>query len=255
MALREDFERQGAWLFRWRSYMPLVMVAVLVANMAQFDYLAHSRARQDQWEGVCLAVSGLGFVVRALVIGYVPRGTSGRNTAEGQVAEVLNTNGMYTLVRHPLYLGNFLMWLGIALIPRSPSLVAINCFVFWLYYERIMFAEEEYLRRKFGVAYETWAARTPTFWPSPRTVAEALTGRWARPGLPFSARNVLKREYSGVLAVAVLFALVDVLGGWIAEHRASLDQFGASVLAVGAFVYVLLRTLKRRTRVLDIEGR
>ena len=47
-------------------------------------------------------------------MGFAPRGTSGRNTL-GQVAEVLNTSGMYSVVRNPLYLGNFVIWLGLAL--------------------------------------------------------------------------------------------------------------------------------------------
>ena len=255
MALREDFERQGAWLFRWRSYLPLVMVALVVASMTTFEYPAHDRARQDRWELACLAVSALGLLVRALVIGYVPRGTSGRNTAEGQVAEVLNSTGMYCLVRHPLYLGNFLMWLGLAMLPRSPWLVLTVALAFWLYYERIMFAEEEYLRRKFGAPYETWATLTPAFWPRPRAVVRALAGRWARPALPFSFRNVLKREYSSVLAVASFFAFVDLLGSYVAERRARLDHCAASVLAVGLLFYVVLRTLKRRTRLLAVRGR
>ncbi|MGB8874133.1 MAG: hypothetical protein WCC75_12145, partial [Desulfobaccales bacterium] len=45
--------------------------------------------------------------------GLPPRGTSGRNT-QGQVAETLNTTGIYSLVRNPLYLGNFLIWLGLS---------------------------------------------------------------------------------------------------------------------------------------------
>ena len=50
-----------------------------------------------------------------LCVGFTPRGTSGRNTKEGQVAESLNTLGMYSMCRHPLYLGNLLMWLGIVM--------------------------------------------------------------------------------------------------------------------------------------------
>ncbi len=255
MSLREEFERQGTWLFRWRSYLPAGLVIALLAGMADFEYPDGRRALQDQWEALCLAVSALGLVVRALVIGHVPRGTSGRNTAEGQVAEVLNVTGMYDLVRHPLYLGNFLMWLGVAMLPRSGWLLVVVTLSFWLYYERIMFAEEEFLRRKFGAVYEKWAARTPAFLPRLGAVARALAGHWARPTLPFSFRNVLKREYSGILAVAVLFAGVDILAGWISERRAALDLFGAIVFAVGIAVYVLLRILKRRTRLLNVEGR
>ena len=54
----------------------------------------------------------MGFLFRAWAIGTTPAGTSGRNTKE-QVAEVLNSTGIYSIVRHPLYVGNYFMWIGI----------------------------------------------------------------------------------------------------------------------------------------------
>ena len=61
-----------------------------------------------------ISISVLGFLVRFYTIGTTPKGTSGRNTKE-QVADVLNSSGMYSMLRHPLYLGNYLIWLGISL--------------------------------------------------------------------------------------------------------------------------------------------
>ena len=113
-----------------------------------------------------------------------------------QVAESLNTTGLYSVVRHPLYLGNFLMWLGVALFPRSLSFVAAVVFAFWLYYERIMIAEEAFLRERFGERFDAWADRTPAFIPSLR--------RWTRPRLAFSLRKVLRKEYNGLLAVVAV---------------------------------------------------
>jgi len=78
-----------------------------------------------------------------LYCGYAPRGTSGRHTLR-QEAKRLNSSGMYSLLRHPLYLGNALMWLGISLFVHVWWVVVISMLIFWIYYERIMFAEEEF---------------------------------------------------------------------------------------------------------------
>ena len=56
--------------------------------------------------------------------------------------------------------------------------------VFWLYYERIMLAEEEFLRARYGKAFDDWAARTPAFLPNfrhwvPPTHAVQRPGRAA----------------------------------------------------------------------------
>ena len=57
------------------------------------------------------------------------------------------------------------MWMGAALFVRSWWLVLATAFIFWFYYEKIMYAEEEFLRREFGETFSNWADQTPAFLP------------------------------------------------------------------------------------------
>ena len=111
-------------------------------------------------EPFCVLIAVFGLLVRAYVVGHAPSGTSGRNT-RSQIGEQLNTTGAYSIVRHPLYLGNFFIWLGVALVPGSWWLVFSLTAVFWIYYERIMYAEEEFLRDEFKKSYLRWARSNP----------------------------------------------------------------------------------------------
>lgn len=249
MALIEEFERTGSWLFRWRSFLPLVLYGlagfVIVAGLdRQMDHTA------SWWIGSCLGISLLGQTIRALTIAYTPKDTSGRNTRAGQLAAELNTSGMYSICRHPLYLGNFFMWLGIMLYTGSGWLSLVFVLLFWLYYERIMFAEEAFLRKKFGPSYLRWSEQVPPFLPRP--------GRWKPASSRFSLRNVLKREYNGFFAIFVSFALIDVLKNAMDQRAwspALIQPFWMYGL-LGAFVmFLTLRTLKKRTRLLHVEGR
>jgi protein-S-isoprenylcysteine O-methyltransferase Ste14 len=190
--LRQELERQGDWLFRWRSYLPLPVIALLLPALWHFRYPEGSYSLHLLWTSFCLLVALSGLAVRAMAVGHAPRGTSGRNTRL-QKADSLNTTGLYSVVRHPLYVGNALMWLGVALFPRSLWMLGVTMLAYWLLYERIMLAEETFLSRKFGAAYDEWAARTPAFIPR-------LSG-WREPALPFCWRTVLRREYSGLLGV------------------------------------------------------
>ncbi len=52
------------------------------------------------------------------------------------------------------------MFLGVMLFAHTWWLALIYILAFWLYYERIMFAEEAFLRKKFGDEYLTWANST-----------------------------------------------------------------------------------------------
>lgn len=162
MPLREELERSGNWLFRWRGYLPLVAVGIVLLAMRDYEYLGHSEKLDHIWEAFCLIVSFLGLGIRIFTVGSVPGGTSGRNRRK-QVADSLNTKGMYSVTRNPLYLGNFFMGLGVALFAHLWWLTTIYILLFWLYYERIIFAEEEYLRNKFGDEYLEWASKTPAF--------------------------------------------------------------------------------------------
>ena len=246
MALKEDFEHSGQWLFRWRSYLPLVGLAIILLALQEYEYPGHNETLDHLWEVVCLVVSLAGLAIRSYTIGHTPKGTSGRNTKH-QVADILNTTGVYSLVRNPLYLGNFFMGLGVALFAHLWWLTMIYVLVFWLYYERIIFAEEAYLRDKFGAEYLTWADRTPVIIPSFRNYKKSI--------LPFSFKNVLRREYNGFFAVIVCLFLFETLGELITKRRLEFDSGWIAALAVGFVVWLTLRTLKKRTRLLNVDGR
>jgi len=247
MALREELERAGNCLFRWRSYIPLLLIVPMLLAMHHPDYLAQDRAGNDMWAVFCLAVSLCGLGIRVVTVGHVPRGTSGRNTHAGQIAEELNTTGMYSLVRHPLYLGNFTIWIGISLFCRLWWLTAIFALVFWIYYERIMFAEEEFLRRKFGEPYLAWANPTPAFLPR-------FTG-WKRPELPFSLRTVLRREYPGLFGICASFFALEAYQRVAIQGQWRPNPLWTGIFLTGLVVFVALRTLKRKTTLLMVEGR
>jgi protein-S-isoprenylcysteine O-methyltransferase Ste14 len=246
MALAEDFERSGNWLFRWRGYLPLLALALLVIHLRHYHYLLGNAALDDAWELACFVIAALGLALRAHVVGHTPRNTSGRNARE-QRADSLNTSGLYSLVRHPLYLGNFLIFLGTVGFVHDPWPATVCLLGFWLYYERIMFAEEAFLRARFGDAYLEWAARTPAIVPSLR--------HWRAPALPFSLRNVLRREYNNVFSVIVAMFLLDTISDSVAEGRVDFGRAWLLALAIGFVAWIVLRTLKRRTQWLRVEGR
>jgi len=246
MALREELESNGNWLFRWRSYCPLVMIVVLLLAMREYKIPDGNEKLDQLWEVLCLLVSFSGLAIRILTIGFTPKGTSGRNTSK-QVAFTLNTTGMYSITRNPLYLGNFVTALGFALFFRLWWLVVIYILAFWLYYERIIFAEEAFLRRKFGDEYLKWASETPVFIPNP--------GKFRRAELRFSWKNVLKREYNGFLTVIATMFVLKMVGMLFARGTFDLDIAWFVLLAIGVTVWVTFRSLKKYTVLLNEEGR
>lgn len=215
MALKETFEKQGNWLFRNRSYLPLL---IIFPGVLWYLYLLiEAKIESNPWwlDFIYLLIGFVGLGIRIFTVGFTPKGTSGRNTKQGQIAEELNKTEIYSIVRHPLYLGNFFMWLAPVLVIGDFWFIMFFCTVYWLYYERIMFAEEEFLRRKFGAEFEEWASKTPAFIPK--------ISLFVRNKLNFSAKNVLRREYNGFYNLIFIMTLLRSIGIYISTGELYLD--------------------------------
>lgn len=250
MAMQEELKRQGDFLFRYRSYLPVALLAAglcVKVYQERFNGLASESLASELLEGSALLVGLIGLLIRIITVGFSPRNTSGRNTNAGQIADVLNTTGAYSVTRNPLYVGNYCMWIAVAMATGSAWFVVAFSLVFWLYYERIIFAEETFLRGKFGNQYLDWAARTPPFLPA--------FANYVAPNTSFSWRKVLRQEKNGLFALFFLLCLFGLVGD-LAEGELSFREERRSLLAaaLAGVAYVLLKVLKELSVLSDQPG-
>lgn len=138
------------------------------------------------------------------------------------------------------------MWLGIGLLTCNIGFIIAFILVYWIYYERIMYAEEQFLRRKFGNTYLDWADQTPAFIPRIRQFKPS--------SLLFSWKKVAKKEKNGVFALFLLFSLFDFIAAWQTD-AVSVNRILLVMTLVSGIAYVVLKYIKKRTRLLDEQGR
>ncbi|OFY74033.1 MAG: hypothetical protein A2V46_05995 [Bacteroidetes bacterium RBG_19FT_COMBO_42_7] len=245
MALVHELERSGNWLFKHRSWLPVVLIiaGIIVLYLTNRQAILYDLTE----ELIFLGVSLLGQAIRIYTVGYAPRNTSGRNTVAGQIADELNTTGIYSLVRHPLYLGNFFMWLGPVLFVRTPVFLIFIILVYWLYYERIMFAEEQFLRGKFGEAYDKWSENV---W----AIIPRFKG-FIKPSLPFSFKTVLKREYNSFVNIFIIFTGLDLFRNYFVSERIYLNPVWIYLGLPAGIIWIMIRLIHKKTRWLEDEGR
>ena len=148
MALIEEQIKTGNWLFKHRSYLPIFLFILYFIGLFQNDKSMYL-FQNEKWLIFCFLVSIFGQFIRVITVSKVPMDTSGRNTKK-QKAGSVNKLGIYSIVRHPLYVGNYFMWLGMFLLIPIIWVQIIFSLIYWLYYERIMIAEEEFLREEEG---------------------------------------------------------------------------------------------------------
>ena len=248
MALREELEKEGKWLFRWRSYLPsIILFPFIIFELYRQAAVEQNLILLSIWEFGCVLVSFFGLGIRMVTIGFVPKGTSGRNVKE-QRADSLNTSGIYSVVRNPLYMGNYFICLGFVAFPM-PSFYFPIAFtmLFLLYHERIVFTEEEFLRKKFGQEYLDWTAETPLFIPKFK--------KWEKPDLSFSLKNAIRREDSSFSSIVGLYCLFSWLQSYFRTGEAMPSKIIVFVFLCGTGIYLIVRFFRKHTKILDLEER
>lgn len=221
-----------------------MLVPVVALAIARFQHPFRSHVTDLTWEVACVLLTLSGFAIRVYTVGVAAPGTSGRNTRR-QKAASLNTTGPYSVVRHPLYLANSIIALGLSLFPHAwltPPLAATLAIG---YYACIAQREEQYLRERFGAAFDAWAARVPAIIPA--------LSRYVPAGRPFEWRVVLRREFYALALILVMPLILDVAEDLHETGVFDLDPVWTVAAAGGGGLFVVLRFLKKRTTLLGVE--
>lgn len=149
--------------------------------------------------GVCVAIAG--HLLRVWALSNI--GTASRTTKLS--AGRLVTEGPYTLVRHPLYLGNWVIALGLFMVSRDALLLAIGPALVLVWYLKISREEERFLEEQFGDEYRAYAARVPRFFPL-RGWTKAQFDLWRAMSLWFRTK-----EYQALIGTATFIILREII--------------------------------------------
>lgn len=242
MALQEQLKRQGDYLFRNKSFLPIIFIVFALAVKGYYIQYKPSNSPtiamlSELMESVSIYVGLFGLIIRIYTVGYTPRNTSGRNTKEGQVANKLNTSGLYSATRNPLYVGNFFMWMGVILYINVVWLFMLFICVFWMYYERIIYAGENFLRQKFGNTYLEWAEKTPVFLPKKLC--------YIHPEKSFRWKKILIKEKTGLFMYFLVYFLVQQFSNFVEIKSFQIDfNFVTNGLIISFAIYITLKILQ-----------
>ena len=165
-AERSAAARAGAVLFRNRGWLPVFFIAVpLLWPLGDGRWRAHMSA--TNWAvGLLLVV--LGESMR--LAGVAAAGTTTRRRSRN--VQRLVTYGAFAWSRNPLYNGNFLIWIGFAVISGLLWFIPIAVVIFAIEYSLIVRFEEGVLETTFGEEYLAYKRRTPRWIPRPPVAAD-----------------------------------------------------------------------------------
>lgn len=246
MALRNEFKSQGDYLFKNRSFIPILAVLValyLYMTNKSLDQLNFFGIDVYSFELICFGVCILGLFIRILAVGYSSDNTSGRNTTVGQKADSINRTGLYSLFRHPLYIGNYFMWIGIAAFTQDFWFLIAFTFWYMLYYERIMYAEEEFLINTYGQDYLDFSANTPAILPRFKN--------WTKPANSFSFIKIIRQEKTGILNLFLVIYVFKVARYFMLD--APIEKRWTYGLVLGVLWYIIVKLIQKTTKLLETD--
>jgi len=227
----------GNFLFHYRNGLFPLVYALLIFKSPPLlaDY------RLAVIIGFFVACAGQ--LLRALTIGleYIIRG--GRNRRV--FAKNLVQGGLFAHCRNPLYVGNFIILLGVGIASNSILFLSVGMAFFTFAYAAIIAAEENYLRNKFGQEFDDYCARVNRLIPTVRGLSKTLTG------MRFNWRRLITAEYGSTyvwLAAVLLLTLRNLWLNGEYQPRRGMVRGAWTLLAITTVAYAAARVLKKSGR-------
>lgn len=204
MALQEELEKQGYNLKSSAIGLPffvLILSYIFILTSAAYpeNYFFQNSNYELIYELTCLLLSLLGFGVVLYTNGYSDNAALLKSTSI--IEETFNKKGAYSVVRHPLYNGVLLMWLGPALVTGNVFFIISFLLFCCVFFERIMIWEELQFKKKFGFTYSRWAEQVPALIPNWR--------KFKKPNEKFNTVRAFKNSTGQFSLVLLAFSLFD----------------------------------------------
>lgn len=230
--------RLGQFFFRYRNgLVPCIFLLALFLGRPTYPF---DRADLNTLLDICgIVVVLLGQALRITTIGYEYIERGGRNR---QVyASKLVQGGVFAHCRNPLYVGNILFALGLALIIHSLAFYLIVLPLVLLAYMSIVSAEEAFLREKFGDEYVHYCQRVSRWAPRWEGWRQSVAG------MRFNWRRVLVKEYNTIFVVLLALTGVKLWSDYVVSGSAALPSDGTLLIAFAIWLaaYIFVRTLKK----------
>ena len=136
----------------------VVFLVIWIADSFVFKYSTFLTRYVSNYIRVPIALIVL--IISGLLAWAGLKAVFGETREEPQVI----TTGVFSIVRHPIYLGSILLYLGFILLSLSLLSVLVWILIIVFYY-MISRYEEKLLIQRFGSAYEEYKKKVPMLFP------------------------------------------------------------------------------------------
>ena len=220
----------------WLLYAPLVAIYLL--------FVRPQRTGGTERVDILADALGLAIVVAGIAIRVTARSWKQAHCEGGLV-----TTGPYAVVRNPMYVGSFLIGLGLCVVIGNPAFLALSATAFVVVHWLVARGEERALAAEWPDDYAAYKASVPGWVPSLSRLREAFRQRksWRS-----QLGAGLAREVSTICGTIVCALLIDVhedvlTQGWQGARPEAIVLLTISLLILTGWSVTMAQ--QRRARV------
>lgn len=189
---------------RWHAWMEWLDQRKDVAPLAFFAVLFIIPRFTDDHSVRDLVVDAGGLLILAtgLTLRLWALARPGLVGSRDEPRSALVVSGPYAYVRHPIYIANVLVGVGIALIAENLLALVVIPSMMCMFYRLVVHVEEATFRARWGREYDLYCAEVPRWFPrhAPKVPVSGDRMTWA----------AVRRDYRALMVTAALVMWAEI---------------------------------------------
>lgn len=242
------FHHHLHFLQRWQTpilwgVFGIITFLYIRTELHLHDFILEDTPNEIYYEMVALAVSLIGFAMR-LTAKICQAQIRPKNQGKRSIPPLCQ-RGVYATMRHPVYVGNFLLLLGPVLWTGNYAFILLFVALYWILYTEIVEGEEQQLRDHYGKDYEDWAQHTPAYCPR-------LT-QFTSPKHGLFWRHILCKHIGILFLLLLVYSGFNILGELIESDDFSYYYSIISLCALTGVLYGFSWFIRRHKQVVYLK--
>jgi len=215
----------------------------MVAFFPRFFFRSYPGGHWDEW----IEVLGFALILLGQIIRVSARGYKAEHSSQSQA---LIQDGPYQVVRNPMYLGIFLIGLGVVLAVFRWWAMVIFILIFIIRYLLLIYKEEKKLLKIFPQAYKEYRKKVPRIFPSLANMVELDISDY----LPIKI-VWFKKEIGSIITLLLFVLLIESWEDIVKEGLGAYFQQSVWLFLTFILFTILVILLSRRTDKRNGNGR
>lgn len=224
----------------------VVTVLYIRTEINPSTFILEDTPAEFHYEIFAIFISLIGFGLRIFTLGYHHQHPilKGKSPSSFWSAES-HTTGIYSTMKYPLYVANFLIFFGPVLWTGNYWFILFFFVAYWIFYSEIIEIKEHIFKKKHGETYKNWVKNTPNFIPD--------FSKFKESEFLFSWKLILIKEIKMLFFLLMIYSIYNLIAKYVGNSIVELNYYLFSLCLFFGISMLIVKLLKWKTDFLEIK--